>query len=586
MSCCNGNDNSCSAPCIAERTDNCRNKCHERFAPTSTTFEQSFSKNGGCVLEFDGVDDYFKLDGTVADMIPASTMDVGWSIEAWIRFDKAGNTEQHASGSQVFGTTCNFNNVYIKDSVLQYYRWPHITGLTTTALVDGRFHHIAAVTENGRGGCTGDLGGQCRAGPNVVRLFVDGVMEATVSLMDLPGSVMQQNWFYFGCSTGGCIHEGATNPTLHNFAAVTLHSMRTSSAVRYTVDFAPPPVLVKDASTTILFNVNEGSGNTLHDEGNVGMTATIEGATWSCRTTTTATATTTTTTTSSTTGTAPKSTASRSNDAVDGKTSVDADGSLDEEAGESPSNSDVGADSTASTPNPSSAGTAVGIVLPLVLVVAGIVAYVVLRKRERARQRTLTRGRGGRHGHHNRDEQVHTNHQYDHDHDHDSGNDSDADTTGVDPNDASRGIGGTVYSNHEVDALQQNNRGQPTVTVPQRPMPRNDPPPTVATIADYAVPEENGQTYQVPLESGGVIYAVYAGSGESGGGALYSEPVATVAVQAPAETGYSTVQLGTQAMYIAGMHDGDYEAVSTHAIPRDGYASLGAGQANTYDSSA
>ena len=50
----------------------------------STTFDQSFSRSGGCVLTFDGVGDYFKLDGTVADMIPESTMDDGWCIEAWI----------------------------------------------------------------------------------------------------------------------------------------------------------------------------------------------------------------------------------------------------------------------------------------------------------------------------------------------------------------------------------------------------------------------------------------------------------------------------------------------------------------------
>ena len=197
-------------------------------------------------------------------------------------FDKAGQTEY--PGSTVFGTTCQFNHVFIQGSVMRYYGWPWTTDLTTTSLVDGHFHHIAAVTENGKGGCSADISGSCRAGPNVVRLFVDGVMEATVSLGDLPGSVMQANWFYFGCAApGACIHEGASSPTLQNFAAVTLHSIRASSSVRYTDDFAPPPVFAKDASTTILFNVNEGSGNKLHDEGNPETTATIAGATWSCQ---------------------------------------------------------------------------------------------------------------------------------------------------------------------------------------------------------------------------------------------------------------------------------------------------------------
>lgn len=580
MSCCNGNDNSCSAPCIAGRTNDCKNTCHKTFAPTSTTFEQSFSRSGGCVLTFDGVGDYFKLDGTVADMIPESTMDDGWSIEAWIRFDKAGQTEY--PGSTVFGTTCGFNNVFIQDSVMRYYRWPWITDLTTTSLVDGHFHHIAAVTENGRGGCTGDIGGSCRAGPNVVRLFVDGVMEATISLGDLPGTsghVMQPNWFYFGCSAqGACIHEGSSSPTLQDFAAVTLHSMRASSSVRYTNDFAPPPVFAKDASTTILFNVNEGSGNKLHDEGNPETTATIEGATWSCQQppstiTTTTTTTTSVTTAITTTRAAVKSIAKTNSDASAGEPSVNADDSLDNE-GERESSSDNGVNGTASTSTPSSAGTIVGIVLPLLLIISGIVAYVVLRKRERARQRTLTRGgRRGHNYHHDRDEQVHTNQQYNHD----SGNDSDTDT--AHGNATNNDTGGGVYSNHEVHAHPHNNQndlGQPAVPqLPPRQMDRDTTPAAATHAEEYAVPDDTVQRYRVPLETGGVVYAV---SGEESGGARHTEPVA--------ETGYSKVTLEKQAVYIAGAQDGDYEAVSTYATPQEEYASLGAGQANTYDSSA
>lgn len=297
---------------------------YTEYTPTSASFDQSFSRGGGCVLQFDGVDDYLKLDGTVAEqMIPESAMESGWTIEAWIRFDNAGKAEGH--GSAVFFTTCGFNNVYIKDGVLQYLRWPSITDQTTTSLVDGHFHHIAAVSANGGQECKEIEGSwdSCKTGPNSVRLFVDGVAEAAISLGDMHGQMLD-NWFYFGCAAGrccGCTHKGSDTPTLNNFAAVTLHSMRASTGVRYTEDFAPPPAFVDDATTTVLFHVNEGSGNKLHHEGNpAAMNATIEGATWSCQqapwpstaTTTTTTSTSATTTSTFTTSATTKTTTTAS----------------------------------------------------------------------------------------------------------------------------------------------------------------------------------------------------------------------------------------------------------------------------------
>lgn len=65
---------------------------------------------------------------------------------------------------------------------------------------------------------------------------------------------------------------------------------------------------------------------------------------------------------------------------------LDADGSLDEEGGGRSSNDDGG---TASTSTPSSADTIVGVVLPLLLVIAGKNCCV----RESGRQRALTRGK-------------------------------------------------------------------------------------------------------------------------------------------------------------------------------------------------
>ena len=113
-------------------------------------------------------------------------------------------------------------------------------------------------------------------------------------------------------------------------------------------------------------------------------------------------------------------------------------------------------------------------------------------------------------------------------------------------------------------------------------MDRDTTPAAATHTEEYAVPDDTVQRYRVPLESGGVVYAV---SGEESGGAWHTEPVGS---QSPAvtETGYSNVTLGKQAVYIAGAQDGDYEAISTYATPQEDYASLGAGQANTYDSSA
>jgi hypothetical protein len=95
-----------------------------------------------------------------------------------------------------------------------------------------------------------------------LRLFVAGKLDATVSgdLRAMGGP--------FSCAILGLGFDGL------------IHQTRISTAVRYTQDFTPAAVLSADKDTLLLWAIDEGTGDILHDSSGHGHHAKIQKAKW------------------------------------------------------------------------------------------------------------------------------------------------------------------------------------------------------------------------------------------------------------------------------------------------------------------
>lgn len=232
-------------------------------------------------LTFAGTGDYVEVNGPISSFLPPASAAEGWTMEIFVRIEAAPKKK-----IRLLGTTAGFNDIWINaNGTVQYYRWPKISTASEISIVDGRFHHIAAVTENGRGPDPVLDGGCWRScGLNRAWLYIDGVLEATVTLGE-------------GCEGSTCEHGlvnmfgGWSDETFRIGSAATAHSgsqtgdglrmslrgFKLSAGVKFTEAFEPPRVLVNDHTTAVFLDFNEGNGSIAVDPTNVSKYAVLYG---------------------------------------------------------------------------------------------------------------------------------------------------------------------------------------------------------------------------------------------------------------------------------------------------------------------
>jgi hypothetical protein len=211
------------------------------------------------MLSFDGSNDYVDLGGDAGDDLR--------TIEMW--FSPASDINSSITVPQTL--ICRETSLPNNTNEFSMSFWPgdgrlrfdmspssgsnvSIYSNSATWNMD-QWYHVAAVID----------------GTNGMELYIDGVKQTDVNtgFTSTTGSMTQMTAL------------GVWGQFFQRYYAGRIEDVRLSTDALYSADFTPPcPDAILAASTTGLWNMNEGTGSTIADSSPSGNTGTINGATW------------------------------------------------------------------------------------------------------------------------------------------------------------------------------------------------------------------------------------------------------------------------------------------------------------------
>ncbi|HCH63221.1 MAG TPA: hypothetical protein DFR83_10480, partial [Deltaproteobacteria bacterium] len=228
-----------------------------------TTASVTVAIDQSCLaVDFDGTDGHIQASVPANDVL---AFGVGWTMEGWFQIDATSTNDGHSR--RLFGTSCNYNDVWVNsDGTLSFFRWPDSCA-GSTAVNDGQWHHVAAVTEDGRGS-------------NTVELYIDGTLDCTMSLGDMTSTFSgggDIEYLFVGASSPRECGYG-TAPAMA-FLDGRVFGFRVQEGSAYTGGFTPSIELLPDASTRLLYLLDEGTGANASDSSSSGYDGTLLGGT-------------------------------------------------------------------------------------------------------------------------------------------------------------------------------------------------------------------------------------------------------------------------------------------------------------------